>query len=902
MITVDKGTEFESNVCQILYTTNPYSISHYDGGPDRGRDILLQYKIGTMIYDVIVECKCYAQSVNKENIMSSLDWAKIHRPALLYLWIKPYLTPSTKDYINLFCKEYGISVLFEEELNIEKYNEELEKEKSDILVNLKERIIDSLKNSNHTNLVELEYDNQIVYTDHYLADREWERNILMGNDYLAYYIQGVSACGKTQLLKNIAYVYNQNGENIFWHTIYDEESEWQISSFFFSLSHFFEIHYNDCNLKNYLQNHGFYLSNELISILMYLLKLFRPIIIIDNVHKCSFENMILKNTFETIITAKTNRIYFIGWFNIFPKTVNIKNNLRILVLEGLEEKDLDSIIIHHIGISRKDIAALIKNQYNGLPGYAILVDSQTNQNNLESNDTYLHGFIDYLSPSEKRVLFILTYASLPIEKKYFSKLNLLENLSQLVEKRLVENRGNSYHVHDKYKPFFKSYTLNNEDFQEIINDLTIISETEIDIVLDIISIYNEHKLLQNAYCFLEKSFPRLLHHQLIKKTLKLVQQMEEISTDNEYLIELCKMKIILLERLSQYDLCVQYLTIIEKDIDFCSLPWESIYYVQLRCFYFCDLYDKLLLSFYDNRKYIFEQMKEELRIQILLLIGRVYYIRGDLETSLTIYLLSYQFAISNNNTSLAVKTIHRIAMIECCKGLYPESKNTFLKIAELETLITPKRKSFAYYRIAKCCFALDELDESIDYLQKSISIKESYNDKRGIMYAYKLMANVYFKRHEFVDAIFYIEQAQNIAKELGLAKEVVAVNLTLVKNIMKYEINYKEINIEELLYDCLCIASNEKLLFRIDTIVRLSEGTYTDLHNESKKQYELTKQFLERSVLEQCDIYSKYLSKHIKNLFERLHNNNKAITSTLLIEAGIITSELKNLRINVDDL
>ena len=84
-------------------------------------------------------------------------------------------------------------------------------------------------------------------------------------------------------------------------------------------------------------------------------------------------------------------------------------------------------------------------------------------------------------------MFILTYASLPIEKKYFSILNLLESLSQLVEKRLVENRGNSYHVHDKYKPFFKSFTLNNEDFQEIINDHTIISETEIDIVLDIIS-------------------------------------------------------------------------------------------------------------------------------------------------------------------------------------------------------------------------------------------------------------------------------------------------------------------------------------------------------------------------------------------------------------------------------
>ncbi len=901
MITVDKGTEFERNVCQILYTTNPYSISHYDGGPDRGRDILLQYKIEKRVYDVIVECKCYAQSVNKENIMSSLDWAKVHRPALLYLWIRPYLTTSTKDYINLFCEEYGISVLFEEELNIDKYNEELRKEKSDILINLKKRIIDALNNSNYTNLLELEYDNQILSTDHYLADREWERTILMGSKYLAYYIQGVSACGKTQLVKNIAYVYKQNGENIFWHTIHDDESERQTSSFFFSLSHFFEIYYSNYSLKKYLEDHGYYLSNELISILTHLLDMFRPIIIIDDVHKCSSENIILKNVFETIISTRISRIYFIGWFNIFPKTANIKNNLRILILEGLKEKDLDLIIIHHIGESRKDIATLIKVQYNGLPGYAVLVDNQTNQNNLESNDTFLHGFIDRLGSDEKKALFILTYVSLPIEKKYFSKLNLLECLSQLVEKRLVENRGNSYHVHDKYKPFFRNFTLNNKDFQEIMNNLVIISETEIEIVLDIISIYIEHKLLQNAYFFLNKSFPRLLHHQLIKRTLKLVQDIEELSNDNTYLVELCMMKIILLERLSQYDLCIQYLKMIEKDIDLCSSQWEKIYYVQLRCLYFKNLCDELLLSISNNKNYIFEQMNEELRIQILLLTGRVYYIRGDLETSLIIYLLSYQSAISNNNIALAVKAIHRIAMIECCKGLYLESKNTFLKLAELETLITSKRKSFAYYRIAKCCFALDELDESIEYLQKSLSIKESYNDKRGIMYSYKMLSNVHFKKHEFVDALFYISQAQNIAKELGLAKEIVAVNLTLAKNILKYDIDCEEVDIKKLLSDSLCIASREKLLFRIGSIVRLSEGNYNDIHDESKEQYELTKQLLECNALKERDMYSEYLSEHIKNLFERL-NNKKAITSTLLMEAGIITIELKRIKINVEDL
>lgn len=902
MTTVDKGTEFESNVCQILYYTNPYSISHYNGGPDRGRDILLQYKVGKVIYDVIVECKSYAQSVNKENIMSSLNWAKVHRPAILYFWIKPYLTPSAKDYINLFCNEYDISVLFEEELNIKKYNDELKKEKSDILSNLRERIIDSLKASKHTCLLELEYDSQIATTDHYLADREWERSILMGNEYVAYYIQGVSACGKTQLVKNIAYVYKQNGHDIFWHTIYDEENDRQTYSFFLTLSHFFEIYYGNDKLERYLQSHGYYLSNELVTLLTSLLKQFHPIIVIDDAHKCSYENIVLKSTFETIISAKLCRIYFIGWFNIFPRTINIKNNLKILILEGLRENDLNSIIIHHIGQSKEHIAALIKKQYNGLPGYAILVDDQTNYKNLESNDTFLHGFIDRLTTEEKKTLFILTYASLPIEKKYFSKLNLLESLSLLVEKRLVENKGNSYNVHDEYKPFFKSYTLNDRDFQEIMSALSTIAETEVEIILDIISIYIEHQILENAYSVLKKSFSRLIHHQLIKKTLKLVQDIEESLIDNKYLIELCKMKIILLERLSQYDACVNYLSIIEKDIEFCSPQWGNIYYIQLRCLYFRNLYDELLYSVFENRNYIFEQMEEDLRIQILLLIGRVYYIRGDLKTSLMIYLLSYQFAISGNKTGLAVKAIHRIAMIEYCKGLYSESKNTFLKLTELDTLITPKRKSFAYYRIAKCCFALGELDESIDYSQKSISIKESYNDRRGILFSYKMLAKVYFKKHEFVKALSYINHAGNIAKELGLTKEEVAVNLTLVENIQKYGIDYEKDKIEELLYNSLRIASNEKLLFRIATIVRLSEGNYNDLHNQAKEQYQLTKQFLEHDVEKQRERYSKYFSKHTQNLFERLHNNNKSITSALLMNAGIMTMELRSMKLNIEDL
>ena len=40
----------------------------------------------------------------------------------------------------------------------------------------------------------------------------------------------------------------------------------------------------------------------------------------------------------------------------------------------------------------------------------------------------------------------------------------------------------------------------------------------------------------------------------------------------------------------------------------------------------------------------------------------------------------------------------------------------------------------------------------------------------------------------------------------------------------------------------------------------------------------------------------------MQNLFGRLHNNNKAITSTLLMDAGIITMGLKKIKLNLEDL
>ena len=105
---IQDGYEFERQVCEILYKTNPYHLSYYNGGPDRGRDICVQYQYNGKTYDVIVECKYYSSGVNKEVIMSALDWAKVHQPELLYLWVVPYLTPSAKDFVQAFEEEFKI--------------------------------------------------------------------------------------------------------------------------------------------------------------------------------------------------------------------------------------------------------------------------------------------------------------------------------------------------------------------------------------------------------------------------------------------------------------------------------------------------------------------------------------------------------------------------------------------------------------------------------------------------------------------------------------------------------------------------------------------------------------------------------------------------------------------------
>ena len=216
-LSIEKGIVFEQLVVKFLYKTNPLKINYMEGGRDRGRDIELEYIINGEIYNVIVQCKCYTRSINKEIIMSSLNWAKVHKPDLLYLWIYPYLTTDTKDYIAMFEKEYNICVLYEERINIDEYERCLEQNELTIFEQLREKINISLTKHNYScNSHFYNYINQILNEDYYLEDRSEERQKLISDNKIAFYIQGVSFSGKTILVKYI--IKNSYSKyKIFWY-------------------------------------------------------------------------------------------------------------------------------------------------------------------------------------------------------------------------------------------------------------------------------------------------------------------------------------------------------------------------------------------------------------------------------------------------------------------------------------------------------------------------------------------------------------------------------------------------------------------------------------------------------------------------------------------------------------
>ena len=100
--------------------------------------------------------------------------------------ISSFLTSSTKDYLEMFSKEYNIEIDYEEQTNIEIYLDEIKKNNSPILDNLKQRILSKIKKPIK------QKEKEFTEEDCYLVDREETRKILIDNTYYAFFLQGIS--------------------------------------------------------------------------------------------------------------------------------------------------------------------------------------------------------------------------------------------------------------------------------------------------------------------------------------------------------------------------------------------------------------------------------------------------------------------------------------------------------------------------------------------------------------------------------------------------------------------------------------------------------------------------------------------------------------------------------------
>ena len=878
---------FESEVCSIIYKTNPISLSHYDGGPDRGRDILVELKEDNICYNIIVECKYYTGGVGKGVIMPALDWAKVYRPDLLYFWIVPYLTPDTKDFIELFKNTYHINVLFEEEVNIVQYLKYLTDDNNIIWKNLREKVVRACTR---------EYLPSTLFApgampsgeadEPYLIDREDERKTLLNTSGHAFFIQGVSASGKTQLMKYIHHIYAEKGCPVFWYTLRSEDAGAQCSSFFHMLSHYFLSIHHDAGLISYFQEYGYCLSQDLEKMITTMLNKHHPIMFLDDAHNCQHDNVTLRTLFEKIIEYGACRIYFAGWFNIFKGTLKIEQNLSITVIDGLGVEYLNQIIQHYSGHYNTEVAGVISERFNGLPGYAVLVDQNTTASDLASDHQFLHTFLKHLNAKEQALLFMLIFSTLDIPADYLSRNGHATELESLRDKRLVLVRDGCYTVHDKYRPYFSQYPVENTVFCQAVSLMMGYAGLRPELYFDIISAYLERNDCSQAWELLSANFKILLHCQQNLRLLNLLQKIEQKNIRKISYSDIILDKIILLERCGEYQLCWNYITLLEDQALFSRADRQMLLYLSLRALYFTNRYDDLL-DVYGRASNLVEELEsQELRAQILLIIGRVYYIRGLLNGAFACYMLSYQYAFAAGEKPLEAKAIHRLAMIECCQGLTAESKKTFDALAALQEFITPKRRSYIFYRIAKCDLLEGRYAEAKENNKKSIKIKSSYADERGLMFSAKLDARINLAMKNYIDADCSISRACNMAVRTGLRKEWLACMLVQIKIIIASSSSVDLHKLRDDLRRCLDIAVDEKLLHRLESIRSLSEGRFEDIYQAAEEKIAALSAELsedEDQIISSC---KGKMEAYIQKNYETMICEHRPITRHLLLRSG----------------
>ncbi len=874
--TVSKGNEFETLVYEILYHTMPFAIEFYYGGNDRGRDIKLQYNIYGQIKQIIVECKNYKGVVSQQDISSSINWAVANRPDLYYIWVASHISPSTKDYIEKISTQYNIGILYEEKEGISKYKRALASGDETIFAMLKARIEYTIqKNSEIFN--NLEYDSRVLMSNHYLLDRKEERRILKSGNILKYYITGVSGVGKTQVAKSIAKYYYDKNYKIFWHRIISEnENEYQVKCFLEAIGTFFKANFNDSYMLDYIGGHGNYITNQLINIFNSLINTYKPIFFIDDIHKCRLDNTNFLELFYQLIQNDNCRCYFLGWFNI----LDVSKLKLISKINYLEIKPLSDIYIKKIAkhvnnkLSDEVLDEIVKRSH-GFPGLAEIMPKAEELIYVDNLEQTFEKLLDYLTETEKELLIALVISRTALPKnvlydKYF------EACKQLERRKIVKNEGTTLTLHDRFKDLIKkSYSLKNQNSFLLLEQCS--SQNAV-LIIDLLYVYLTYNMQDQILNTLNKHFDILIKNGLDVMLFSFLLKLEENNPIKK--IDIIIKKMVLVERKADYNLLGMYLDITENMVNNESQFFYMREYLKYRYLYFKCMFKQMLKEFWENLSVI-RLYPKEVYLQILFIIGRTFYIQGDLVISAEIYYYIFNESYSNSLSTLCIKSLHRICIIEEKLELFDAAEKSLNKLLSTKYFISSKRQAFAYFRIAKCYLGLGKLELAHQKNNKSIEIKESLNAQRGLIFSYKLRAQIYYKNNNLQKAFIWAEKAHSLALEQNLEKECVATGIVLAKVYLSQN---KIEDAKKIIESCIHPSKTFTLVHRLNVLSNIcNQYNLYALYDIIQEEYKSVVLHLEE---ERTD-YKKYLAPIIKehiqvNRIDALFSEKISLSQKLL--------------------
>lgn len=171
------------------------------------------------------------------------------------------------------------------------------------------------------------------------------------------------------------------------------------------------------------------------------------------------------------------------------------------------------------------------------------------------------------------------------------------------------------------------------------------------------------------------------------------------------------------------------------------------------------------------------------------------------------------------------------------------------------------------------------------YNEKSIRIKTSFNDIRGLMFSDNLNAMIFLQEEDFLSAYCESSKACGRAEQLGLNKEWLAAALIRVKACMAT--GAEDVSVEKELKRCLEIASSEKFLPRLQLIETMSKDYLPDIYTQARQIRCQVQQEMAAAEAETISGHITKLDGSLQLRFKELAQNNVPISEYLLLRTGL---------------